>query len=223
MNTMDMLLTWIVRATFATAALSATVVAKAQFYVEAGVSFVGLADGRFERTPDAFFSDDGEEAAPFIAGGYSFSERFGMRASYHYIGDIKASAGYGHPPGMPDPVLPVVVYGHYKDDVHLVGLAPELRWAATEKLKLTFSPMLNWVASRGVARYAYGATPPTTLLAPIPNRRHRDEGLTFGASIGMAWMIGERSTLSLSYQYTDLEPSWDRVAHLVSGALRWNF
>ncbi len=212
------------RARFALLLAAPVLAAEAKVEADVGVSYFGLRGARFEAHPAPFFVDEGSKAAPFVAAGYAFSERFAVRASYHYLHDVKATAGYGHPPGVPGQVvLPVVVYGHYEDDVHLVGLAPELRWAPARKVVITVAPVLNWVASRGVARYSFVRTDPLALVAPIPDQRHDEAGFTFGGTIGAAWTIGERSALLLSYRYTDLDPSWDREAHILSGALRLKF
>lgn len=202
------------------ASAAATALAQPKFYAEAGLSYFALRSAQFEAAPAPLRVNEGSRAAPFIAAGYSFTERFGLRLSYHYVHDITATAAFPRQPGDPEEVeLPVVVYGQYKDDVHLVGLAPEFRWSLAPAWQLTISPVLNWVESRGEVRYS--SSVPT--FAAIPDRRVHDDGFTFGGSIGLEWTIAERAALSLSYQYTDLDPSFDREAHIFSGGVRWKF
>lgn len=196
-----------------------TAVAQPSFYAEAGVSYLALRDARFERTMNPLRTWGGRsEAAPFIAGGMSFSEHFGVRLSYHYVDEIDAVAELPSMPGGPV-TTPVVTWGHYRDEVHLVGLSPELRWAAGSKLRFTLAPTLNWVASRGDVWYAA----PNVTMLPGPARRHSKEDFTFGGSVGLTWPLTDRAAVSVGYQYANLEPSFGRTAHIVSGAFRWNF
>lgn len=202
------------------ALLTTAAAAQTTFYAEAGVSYLALRDARFETAPDPLRTSGGKsEAAPFIAGGVSFTERFGLRLSYHYVDQINASAQFPSPPAGGPITTPVVVWGYYQDEVHLVGLAPEFRWAAGPKLRFTIAPVLNWVASRGEVWYAAA----NAAVLPGPSRRPSDEDFTFGGSLGLEWSLTEHAAISLSYQYADLQPSFDREAHLISGALRWNF
>ncbi|HYP17494.1 MAG TPA: outer membrane beta-barrel protein [Opitutus sp.] len=200
------------------ALIAATAFADSKAYVETGASYIALRDARFESRPDPLHVDGGRsKVAPFIAAGYSFTERLGLRLSYHFLDDIRASAEFPHSPGHGDVHLPVVVWGHYRDDVHLVGLAPELRWARGDKLTFTFSPGLNWVASRGHVSYG------TVETVPMTGRKQSDEGFTLGGSVGLVWALAERSAVSLNYQYTDLDPSFGREAHLLTGGVRFSF
>ena len=198
----------------------ASAIEQSSFYAEAGVSYLALREARFERTMDPLRTSGGRsEAAPFIAGGVSFSEHFGLRLSYHYVDEIDAVAEFPSPPWGGPVTTPVVTWGYYEDEVHLVGLAPELRWAAGPKLRFTLAPTLNWVTSRGEVWYAA----PNATILPGPARRYGKEDFTFGGSVGLVWTLTDQAAVSVGYQYANLKPSFDRTAHIVSGAFRWNF
>lgn len=194
--------------------------AETNFRAEAGVSYFALHGARFENQPAPLALDqDGGRWAPFVAGSYAFTERVGVRLSYHYVHNLSATAEYGYPPGPGDVHPQVVTWGHYDDDIHLVTLAPQLKWAFNDRVSATVAPGLNWVASRGTVGYST-LNPAVTL----PARRGRNEsGLTLGAAAGLAWAVGEQGTFSLSYQWVDLDPSWNREAHVFSGGLGWQF
>jgi|GEM_PF-2490359 len=190
------------------------------FYAEVGASYLSLHGARFERSPAPLQTMGGKaRTAPFITAGYRVDSGLGVRLSYHAIGDIEAVAKFGSPPDPKEPVnTPVVVWGYYEDEVHLVTLAPEFSWP---RGKLTFSvaPEVNWVSSRGHA--AYTMEDPT--IAAIPPRRHSENGFTLGGAVGVSYAIGERTSVSLTYHYTDLDPSFDRQAHVISAGLKWAF
>jgi opacity protein-like surface antigen len=202
--------------------LSSSAFADAKLYAEAGLSHVVLRDARYEAYPSPLaVSEDRRQAAPFIAAGYSFNPLLGLRLSYHFIDDLSATTQFPHPPGPPgQPVIALVTWGHYRDDVHLLSLAPELKWPATGKLTFILAPALNWVASRGEVSYSFTGGIP---FVPVLPRGHRDSAFTFGGSVGAAWSVSTHVALSIAYQYADLEPSFERTAHVFSGALRWNF
>lgn len=190
------------------------------FYAEVGASYLSLHGERFERSPASSQTLGGKaRTAPFITAGYRVDGGLGVRLSYHAIGDIEAAAKFGSPPSQDGPVTtPVVVWGHYEDEVHLVTLAPEFSWP---RGKLTFSlaPEVNWVSSRG--RVTYTMEDPT--ITAIPPRRHSENGFTLGGSIGVSYAIAERTSVSLTYHYTDLDPSFDRQAHVFSAGVKWAF
>jgi hypothetical protein len=213
----------VVIALFLTLLAGATALADAKFYAEAGASHFALRGARFEKQPNPLtVSDDKGQIAPFVAAGYSFTDTLGLRLSYHFVDDVSGSALYPYPPDYGDirPLVAVVTWGFYRDDIHLLSLAPELKWPVNGKLKLSFSPSLNWVASRGEVTYSFTSL---STLIPALARKRRDDGFTFGGSVGLTWSVAERVALSAGYHYVDLDPSFNRTAHIISGGLRWEF
>ena len=159
------------------------------------------------------------ETQPSSAAAYAWTEQFALRLSYQFLNHVEATAQFGSPPGSPPSPLPVVVSGHYQDDIHVVGLAPEFRLAVASAFTLALAPQLNWVGSRGTVGYSS----PSALILFAPPRERNADGFTFGGSIRLLWSLGGRASLTLAYQYLDLEPSFGRETHVFSGALRWNF
>lgn len=210
--------------------------AESKFYAEAGVAYVALRGASYETgaTPSltlantvpgtplptstfAILGEDKSTWAPFVSAGYHFSEHIGVRLGYHYVGNLNASVKSTLLVGG-DVVLGDVSL-RFNDEVHVLSFAPELRWPIADKLRLTFSPELNWVTSRGEIL----ATTSNPVINIVPRRARNEQELTFGASVGALWSLSDKCDLSLSYKYSDLKPSWGRAAHMLSGALRWNF
>jgi hypothetical protein len=195
-------------------------IAAARPALEAGASYFDLRDARFEPAPAPLQVLQSEhKVVPFIAATHAFNESFALRFSYQYLHDLTASAEFGSPPGDPPSPLAVVVWGRYQDDVHVVSAAPEFRWSLRPRLNLSLAPQLNWVASRGTV--AHSSTNALILLR-APYRRN-DDGFTLGGSLRLAWSFRAHSALSLGYQYLDLEPSFDRKAHVYSAGWSWQF
>lgn len=196
--------------------LAAPVAGTAQWTAEAGAGYFQLEDAHLEQSPRPLTLDEPGRIAPFVAATYGFTPRFGLRMSYQFVNNARATAQLGSPPGSP---LTVIVWGHYRDDIHVLSVAPEFSWLVAPKLTLAVAPQLNGVVSRGQVRYS------TDYLAImlVPPHRRNDEGLTPGATARLAWALGARTTVSLGYQFLDLEPSFDRQAHVFSGGLQWRF
>lgn len=189
--------------------------------LEVGASYLVPEGARLERSPRPLSVDEPERVAPFVAASYAFTDAFAVRFSYQFVDNLRATAQFGSPPGTPDglPVIPIVVWGHYRDDVHIVALAPEFRASLRPNLTLGLAPQLNWVASRG--RISYATDYPLILLVAPYDRN--DEGFTFGGAARLLWSLSGRTAVSLGYQYLDLEPSFDREAHVLSAGLLWKF
>ncbi len=190
------------------------------FYAELGASYLSLHGERFERSPEPLQTLGGKaKTAPFVTAGYRLDEGLSVRLSYHAIGDIEAAAKFGSPPNQGGPVnTPVVVWGRYEDEVHLLTLAPEFSWPRG-KWTFRLAPEVNWVSSRG--RASYTMSDPT--IAAIPPRTHSENGFTLGGALAVSYAIAERTSVSLTYHYTDLDPSFDREAHVFSAGVRWGF
>ncbi len=204
---------------FAGAAWSACA-ADAGFYAEVGASYFSLHHARFERSPEPLQVRGGKaRTAPFVSAGYSSGNLLGLRVTYHAIGDIESVAQFGSPPGQGQPVTtPVVVWGHYEDEVHLVTVAPEFTLRAG-RVKIHFAPEVNWVSSRGLATYS-SSDPTVSLVQP---QRRSEDGFTLGGALGVEYPVTERAAVSLTYHYTDLDPSFGRQAHVLSGGFKWAF
>lgn len=187
------------------------------FQAEAGVSYFIFDDAQYDnRAPAPTSVDESDRAAPFVAATYAFTPQFGLRLSYQFVNNAEATAEYSQPPGS---LLPIVVWGNYRDDIHVVGLAPEFSFGLTQSISLALAPKLNWVASRG--RIAYMTNNPTVqLVGPM---RRNDDGFTLGASVRLTWAVGQRTSVNLGYEYVDLDPSFDRKAHVLSAGVAWRF
>jgi hypothetical protein len=186
---------------------------------EVGASYFVFRNARLEPAPNPLSVDQSSDWAPFIAATYRFNERLGLRVSYEFVDDVRSTAEFGSPPGDPPPPLPVVYWGHYRDDVHIVSAAPEFSWPLWPRWTFSLAPRLNWVASRGDVRYA---TNSALILLRAPRRRN-DRGVTLGGSARFGWSLGPRSSVSLGYSYLDLEPSFDREGHVFSAVVSWRF
>ena len=218
--------------------------AESKFYAEAGVSYVALSGASYQdgsgltvassiKTASGvgynnlnaimnLKNEDRSTMAPFLAVGYSFSDWLGMRLSYQYIGHLTAQTETDTS-FIPTAIYPPGVYvttfaTHYKDDVHLLSLAPEIKWPVTDKLKLMFSPQLNWVLDRSEVQESV-----TTYQTFVSNTAQTRQKLSLGALVGAMWSCSKRCDLTASYQYADLNPSHGRQANIFSGAVRWRF
>jgi hypothetical protein len=216
-------------ALFLTLLAGATALADAKFYAEAGASHFALRGARFGSSPLERFggqlltaSSRQSRTAPLVAAGCSFGDFYGLRLSYQFIDDLSGTVEYGAPSGTV-PRTAVYTRGYFRDEVHLLGIAPELKLPVNRIIKLTFSPTLNWVASRGEINHVYVDVVSIAPLEPFPTRKQRKEAFTFGGSMGLTWSVAKHAALSVAYHYADLDPSFERTAHIVSGGLRWNF
>ena len=216
--------------------LGTSAFAESKFYTEAGVAYVALRGANYETgiepslalantvpgapVPQSIFTVLGEDKstwAPFISAGYTFSERVGVRLAYHFVGNLSASVKSTLLVGG-DVVLGDVSL-RFNDEVHVLSLAPEFKWPVTGGLRLTVSPELNWVASRGEVL----ATTLNPVINVLPRGIRNKQALTLGASVGAIWALSDQCDLAVGYKYSDLKPSWGRAAHMVSGSLRWRF
>src|SRR5688572_29836687 len=107
--------------------LSAPLTIAAAFEAEIGASYFVFRGTQLGQT--ALSVDEPKELAPYIAGTYVVSDRFGVRLTYHHLRDVHTQADFGAPPGLP-PSQPAGVFGHFEDDVHLLSVAPEFEWRA---------------------------------------------------------------------------------------------
>jgi hypothetical protein len=202
------------------AALVTPLVAAPKFHAEVGASaFLLRQRGALEPGPAPLTVDSPTKFSPFVAGTFAFWERFGLRLSYHHLNDVETTAEFGSPPGIPPSPLPIVVWGHYRDDVHLFSLMPEYTWNLARGLKLGIAPQLNWVASEGVIRYSTN----NALILLMAPRQRDDHGFTLGGGARLLWALGARATLSLGYHHSDLGPSFHRRAHVLSAGFAWKF
>jgi hypothetical protein len=129
---------------------------------------------------------------------------------------IRAKSDLSNPPGSP---LAIVVFGHYHDDVHLFSAGPEFKVALNSIVSASITPQLNWVVSKGEVAYS---TPSALVLLPARFGLNHD-GLTLGAAARINWTLTRRLDLTLGYQFTDFDPSFDRVAHIISAGLALKF
>lgn len=187
-----------------------------KFHVEAGASLLLLSDAKLGSSlgPTTVREDD-TAWAPFIAAGYSFSERWGVRLSYHYVDGVKAAIDTTLTAGSES----YLIASRLSDDLHVVTLGPEFRWPLTPTLMLSASPTVNWITVR--AETVTTTNAPHILVVPRTLWTHDD--LTLGGGLGLAWRISEAWTGSLRYSYMDLKPSRDRSAHAFSLGLQRNF
>lgn len=199
--------------------VAAPVIASAQWTAEAGAGYFRPENAHLESSPTPLTLDEPSRLAPYVAATYGFTPRFGLRMSYQFVNNARATAQFGSPPGSQPPVLPIVVWGHYHDDIHVVSAAPEFTWPLAPQLTIGIAPQLNWVASRG--RVSYSTDYPLILL--VAPRDRNEDGLTLGGSVRVRWALGPRASAVAGYQYIDIEPSFDRTAHVFSGGLQWKF
>ncbi len=224
---------------FCTVLFSTAAFAESRFYTEAGASYVMLMGAHYPSGAPSLASvavyppilewtrshdnKDTPKWAPFVAVGYSFTDWLGVRLSYQYIANLTArtewrsrfAPGYETLVGVLAPIFTTT----YEEDIHVLSLAPEFRWPVTSAVAVTFSPELNWVASRGEVQESY-----VTYYTPTVTRRVRNEKeYTLGVSAGAVWSLTKRCDLVFRYKYADLKPSFGREAHILSGAIRLGF
>jgi hypothetical protein len=183
---------------------------------EAGYSHFAFRDSDPEPGIGTRTADESSRGAPFIAGSMTLTNRIGLRLSYHYIDDIRTTADLILPPDWP---ATISVRGDYRDNVHLVTLAPEYGWSPRPRLLLAISPQLHWVNSRG--HVSYSTNSPEVVL-PDPERRNR-HGFTLGISGRIGLTLSERSAAFAGYGFSDLDPSFGRQAHVFSGGFSYAF
>ncbi len=216
--------------------IASPVLAQPKFYTEAGIDYVQLYGANYASeftqgisngstiagfpVPGStvrLLDDDKSAWAPSVAAGYTFSERVGLRLSYHYLGQLSAGERISVLVGGDASLGDVLV--RFNDTVHLITLAPQFEWPITGRISIELAPELNWVASRGEV-LTTASNPSITVL---PRRTRNEEGFSFGASIRAKWVFTEKWDLTLGYKYADLQPSWGRQAHLITAGLRLHF
>ncbi len=201
------------------AGLAAASARATEFSADAGASYFWLHHGQYEAGPQPFARDEPGRWAPYVALNAGFTPHVGLRFAYHYLREDEAVVAFGSPPGNPPSPLTMVVFGHYRDRVHLASLSPEFSWRAGQSVSFAIAPLLNWVASKGVVSYST-TSPLLTLVAP---RERNATGFTLGAAARIAWALSPRWALTASYQYVDLDPSFGRRADALLGGMRWTF
>ena len=218
--------------------LSMPAFAVSPFYTEAGGSYVALRGAHFPNGApqlpsitiyppiltwtQAPVTQDKSKWSPFVALGYSFSDYLGVRLSYQYIGDLSARTEWDatFAPGYETfaPAKEPVFSSSYKDDIHVLSLAPELKWPIAGKLVVTLAPEINWMSIREEVQETYVSN-----SAPvITNRSHNQKKYTLGASFGLLWSFTEQWAFAVRYKYTDLKPSFGRKAHGLTAAIHLN-
>jgi hypothetical protein len=197
----------------------ATQLRSAVIEIEAGPSYFFFEGARPEVAPDPLQFDAPDKGGFFVAATYAFTERIGARVAYHQVNNTRIAAQYGSPPGSPPSPLTVVVWGHYRDDIHLITAGPEFKWRPYPRLLLAAGPQVNWIASRGTA--SYGSE--TALILFAGPRARNDEGFTWGGAARVAWAVGARTAITAGYQFVDLEPSFHRRAQVMSAGVSWRF
>ncbi len=201
-------------------AISATsATASPAIHPEIGVSYFVLRNTKPESSTAPLSVDEPTKFAPFVAVRCEATPWLGLRLSYHFLNNLHTVTENGPPPGLPLSTLPIFVRSHYQDDVHLVSAAPEFTWNIAPQWTVALAPQVNWVSSRGTISYSTNS-PLLSLVAP---RARNDDGFTLGGGGWVRWSLGARTTLSLGYQYLDLEPSFGREAHSFSGGVSWKF
>ncbi len=188
------------------------------FRAEIGATYFHLQHGRFESGPPPAATDEDSRTAPYLALTYSFNESFGLRLGYHALIHGRATVDrITSPAGTSLPAIEV--RGHYHDDTHVIGLAPEFSLKIAPRLTCTLAPQVNWVSSRGVI--SYSTTNPLILL--LGPRRRTASGFTLGGGGRFEWSLNARAALSFGYTFLDLDPSFGRTAHAFSGGASWKF
>lgn len=202
--------------------LGATFVAPAiaalDIQTEVGASYFIFRDTRREPMAGFLGTDEPTKAAPFIAVATDLTENIGLRLSYQFVNDVSSTARFSSPSGAPS-LLPTSIWSVQEDDIHLLGLAPEFKWKLAPSLSLALAPELHWVASRGVVSYGTN-NPAVSLVAP---RTRNDNGFTLGGAARARWSISRQASVSLGYEYVDLDPSFGRRAHVIAAGFGWRF
>jgi hypothetical protein len=188
----------------------------ATFGIEAGYSHFEFRDSDPERGIPTRSISESSRGAPFVAGSMTLTERIGLRTSYHYIDNVRSTAQIATPFDWPDSIN---VFGHYRDNIHLVTIAPEYGWSPRPGLALAISPQLHWVNSRGRVDYE---TNSTEIQLPDPHRRN-DHGFTLGISGRVGVSLSDRSAAFAGYSFSDLSPSFGRQAHIFFGGFSYAF
>lgn len=186
---------------------------------EIGASYFALRHSGLEGAANVLSVDEPGKFAPFLAARYGFNDRFALRLSWHFLKNVRATATSGAPAGTPPSVPPFVVWTHMHDDIHVLSAAPEIAWRVSPKVTFALAPQLNWVASRGTVSYS---TLHPLILLPAPQAR-RDDGFALGGNARLLRSLGGRAALSVGYQFLNLDPSFGRQAHVISGGLQWRF
>jgi hypothetical protein len=187
-----------------------------KLHVEAGASLLLLNDANLSSSlGSTVVREDDSAWAPFLAAGYSVSERWGLRLSYHYVDRVKASMDTTLVAGTES----YLVASRFTDDIHIVSFGPEVRWPLSRAWFFSASPTVSWVTVRAETRTTSDA--PHIMIVPRTLWTHDD--LTLGGELGLSWRLSEPWSASLRYHYMDLEPSRDRSAHALSLGLQRNF
>lgn len=160
---------------------------------------------------------------PELAAGYRFSDRFALRLSYQTVRDLTTETvwwgeAYIGPPTLVALATPVFRTTTH-DDIHVVGLAPELTLPLVGAFSMTFAPELNWVAVRSDVREVFETYAPEERLS---YSRSQDK-FRLGVSAGVACALTDRAEIRLRYKYADFRGSFDRAAHETIASFRWKF
>ncbi|ACB75773.1 hypothetical protein [Opitutus terrae] len=187
-------------------------------YVEAGVSYVRLSKADLPASSSFALTEvrhDRSAWSPFLAAGWDFSDRVGIRTSYRSVAGVDASTSYN----IVDTTGSYYLRNRYSDDLHVITVAPEFTFRATPSLMLGVSPELNWVYARQTTRTDSNAP----MILVLPYHTDSDSGLSLGGSAAMNWAWSPPWSVSLRYSWIDLDPSWNRRAHALSGAVAWRW
>lgn len=192
--------------------------AQSNYFAEAGVGYAGLSGARFptgQILPLADVDADDGAWAPYLAAGYDFSERFALRASYTYLDGADATVTYRGNEGSTQYFLT----NRYEGRGHLLSLAPEFKWRVTPAVVFSVAPELNWLYLR--ESIATDTNMPHILV--MADRVRSEEDLSLGGTASLQWAWSPAWTLAVRYRFVDLDPSWNRKAHVLSGGVIWRF
>jgi hypothetical protein len=188
----------------------------ADFRAEAGAAWFDLRGAEFERNSTVLRVAEDSRLAPFVAASLGVNERIALRLGYAYLQNLHAVTQLGSPPGTP---LPVVVWGNYEDDIHVLTFSPEFSWTFAPGWTVALAPQLNWVASRGRVSYATDSA----LILLVGPRQREEEDFTLGGAVRLRRELNRSWSLTAGYGHVDLDPSFGRVANVFSGGLQWRF
>ena len=189
------------------------------FHVEAGASYFMFNGTNLESRANLNSVDEPKNRAPFVGVQYDLGQGFGVRFSYQWVNEVWTTAEYGPTANFSPSPFPSLVWGYYHDDIDVISVSPEFALALTPRLSVGIAPQINWVRSRGWIHYS-SMSPVLLLVAP---QAWRDDGFTVGGSTRLQWIFASRAAASVSYQFTDLKPSFGRKAHVLTGSLQWRF